>query len=178
MLSLIIEYRDEAQRLLAFVVCTSCLVFGGGPERALALVWLTLFELIQMSYLWAYGSAFGTPGLALAYMVIDALATVMFGWIALQANRIYTLWIAGFQVIALLAHLSHELTPSISQLAYAILVMAPSYFQLALLTGGLLAHVRRRRKFGPYRDWRRGAWAQSRLAQALADKKMPGKNPL
>ncbi|KUO54002.1 MAG: hypothetical protein APF82_08305 [Sphingomonadales bacterium BRH_c42] len=178
MLSLILEYRDEAQQLFALVVCVSSLLWGGGPERALALVWLAMFEFAQLGYLWAFGEGFASPTLPLAYMAIDTVAAGLFTWIALQANRTYTLWIAAFQLVALLAHLSRELAPAISPLAYSILAIAPSYFQLALMAGGLWAHVRRRRKFGPYRDWRRSAWAQTRLARALADKQAPGNSPL
>jgi hypothetical protein len=43
---------------------------------------------------------------------------------------------------------------SASPLAIAILVIGPSYFQLLLLLTGFIRHVRRERRFGPYRAWR------------------------
>jgi hypothetical protein len=36
------------------------------------------------------------------------------------------------------------------------MVVGPSYCQLLLIMGGFVRHALRTRRFGPYRDWRRG----------------------
>ncbi|MDA9918626.1 hypothetical protein N9D37_01945, partial [Erythrobacter sp.] len=88
------------------------------------------------------------------YIAIDIIACVAFVLIALNANRNYPLWLAGFQVVALAAHMVRGLVDSVSPLAYAILVIGPSYFQLILMLVGLIRHIRREKKHGEYRDWR------------------------
>lgn len=173
MFDLILEYRDEAQRLLALAVCVSSLRWGGGPERALALTWLILFELIQSGLSLGFGTSYARAGIPLEFVVVDACAGILFVWIALQANRTYPLWIAGFQLVALLAHLARELASPISPISYAIMAIGPSYFQIALLAGGLIAHVRRKRRFGDYRDWRMSAGANSKLAATRTEKRSP-----
>jgi hypothetical protein len=90
-----------------------------------------------------------------------------FAAIALNANRNYPLWAAGFQLVAVGSHLVRGLVDSVSPIAYAILAVGPSYCQLALLFAGLLRHRARLRRYGPYRDWRAGH-GLVRLAAALS----------
>lgn len=149
---LVLEYRDEFQHAIIILLFLAALRWGAGPERAIASALLYL-----VASLFLYHLAFG-PGLQLGHMDLVLLANdlvagcVMIGT-ALYANRIYTLWIGALQIIAILSHLARDLSEAISPLAYAIMFIAPSYLQIALLTGGLIAHRRRLKRYGTYRSW-------------------------
>jgi hypothetical protein len=95
------------------------------------------------------------PGATYGF-ALDLFAAVLFVGIALQANRNYPLWVAGFQLVALGTHVVQTLFTGISSLAIALLVTGPSYCQLLLLIGGFARHTLRQRRFGPYREWRQG----------------------
>ncbi len=101
----------------------------------------------------------GVPGVRLVstdffHAGLDVFLLVALVPIALHANRSYPLWIAALQVVATLAHLARGLFDQIAPIAYAILFVAPSYFQIILLAAGIVLHIRRQRRHGSYRSWR------------------------
>ena len=86
-----------------------------------------------------------------------------FGWmfagllltaLALFANRFYPLCLASFQWLAITSHLVRDLNSEILPLAYALMMVVPSYMQQLVLTIGIAAHRRREKLHGPYRSWR------------------------
>lgn len=156
MLQLLIEYRVPAQTVAILLVAAVALRWGAGPERAIAAVLLWL-RLGDAAYHALWGRALDLGGIDFAHFVIDALACLAVFALALFANRMYILWFAAFQFLAVGAHLAREMAVEILPLVYAIMFIAPSYFQIALLAGGTWAHVRRRRRHGPYRSWRRSS---------------------
>lgn len=156
MIGLVLEYRDEIQSVAAWLVCIAALVWGGGPEKAIGLIWLVLFKGLDNLVRVGLPTNLSNEIAHSFYVVNDLFALAAFVVIAVHANRFYTLWIASFQVLAMLAHLAKELSDHISSISYAVLAFMPGYFQLGLLAGGLILHVRRRRRTGPYRDWRLG----------------------
>lgn len=149
-----IEYRDDAQRIASLLIGLAMWRWGGAPERALALTFICFFTLpiIVLDFTTVGSVVLGENGYV--YVVIDTLAFVAFVAIALQSNRNYPLWIAGFQLVALAAYAVRGLVDAVSPLAFAIMVMTPSYYQLALMAAGLALHIRREKRFGSYRDWR------------------------
>ena len=86
--------------------------------------------------------------------MFDLIATAGFTAVALNANRLYPLWIAGFQLVALGANAIKGALDGVSVLALMILIAGPAYCQLLLIFIGFVRHVRRKRNFGNYRDWR------------------------
>ena len=98
-------------------------------------------------------SAFQSVDMVLLF--IDLSVCVAMVAIALRANRMYTLWMAGFQILALLAHLARITSDAISPITYAILVIAPSYFQIIILAFGIWLHHKRVKRHGSYRSWRK-----------------------
>ena len=153
MLALILEYRAEAQSVFTWLLCFAALVWGGGPERAIALVWLVLFKIIDGIYDTVWDPPFRPEQLDIFSATNDTVALVILVVVAVKANRMYPLWIAAFQVLATLSHFANAMAEHITPIAYVILAVTPGYFQLLLLAGGLLAHMRRGRKHGVYRDW-------------------------
>jgi voltage-gated potassium channel Kch len=126
--------------------------FGGGPERILAavLVWFRLGDAANH----ALFAAADIARLNLGHVMIDVVALAVAVTVALFANRMYPLWFAAFQLLAVFAHLAREMAPGVAPLAYGIMYIGPSYFQIFLLAGGIWLHHRRVRRYGPYRSWR------------------------
>lgn len=154
MLELVLEYRDEAQFYAGLAICFAALRWGAIPERCVALVWIVVFQLSDRLYHFIFDVGLRLHQLDVGHATIDLTAAIILVWLALQANRMYTLWIAAFQLVSLASHLARAVSDSIAPLAYAMLNIGPSYFQLCLLLGGLIYHLRRKRVWGEYRDWR------------------------
>lgn len=89
------------------------------------------------------------------HLVIDSAALIAFASIAVLGNRIYPAIMAGLQLCALLSHFSQITKMDFHPLAYAFLERSPFYLQMIVLACGIALHVRRSKKFGPYRSWRR-----------------------
>jgi len=154
LLDLFNEFRVPAQHLASLLLAGAVWRWGGAPERWLIGVFLA--TMVVPVYI-ARGLGLSATDIGpWATMVIslDLMAAALFVGIALNANRNYPLWIAGFQVVAVAAHLVKALVHEVSPLAYAILVIGPSYCQLLLLIAGFARHALRQRRFGPYREWR------------------------
>ncbi|MEO6387075.1 MAG: hypothetical protein ABIT16_04215 [Croceibacterium sp.] len=149
-----LDYREYFQQGVLIAVTLFALRKGAGPERATA---LALLYLLVADY--AYHAIFG-PGMKLRTMdvghaVIDATACFAMVAIGTTANRVYTLWIGAFQIIAVMGHLARWLESEITPLAYLFMYVVPSYFQIALLATGTGLHLRRQRRLGKYRSWQR-----------------------
>lgn len=153
MLQLLIEYRVPAQTVAILLLAAAALRWGAGPERAAVgvLLWLRLADI---AYHALFERALDLHALDLAHFFIDGVACAAIFAIAVFANRMYTLWFAAFQFLAISAHLSREMAVEILPRVYALMFIAPSYFQMLLLAGGIWTHRRRLRRHGPYRSWR------------------------
>ena len=157
LLDLFNVYRAPAQHLTSFLLAAAIWRWGGAPERWMIGVFLATMIVPMYIAHWLGLGAVELGPYASAVVMLDLVAAAMFVGIALNANRNYPLWIAGFQLVAVVAHLVKAMVDSVSPLAFAILVIGPSYWQLLLLIGGFVRHAERERRFGPYREWRLGA---------------------
>lgn len=155
MLELVLEYRIAAQFYAGLIICFAALRWGSMPERSVALVWLIVFECGDLVYDIFVGPRTNLHRVDLWYAFIDLTAATILVGVALFANRMYTIWIAAFQLVSVSSHLSRELVEVMTPISYYVLAVGPSYFQLALLLGGLIFHVRRKKIWGEYRDWRK-----------------------
>ena len=105
--------------------------------------------------IWAFGLGAAELGpYAPVMFLIDLVAVAVYSLIAVNANRNYPLWIAGFQLVSVVAHVVQSLIDTVSPLAFAVLVIGPSYGALVVLAAGFFRHIQRERRFGPYREWR------------------------
>lgn len=145
------EYRAIVQLLASSAVLIAAFRYGANPER-----WLgtALFAMLVLTHVYASVRSRNLVDIDLVTLTIElALATVLIV-IALKANRMYPLWIAGLQIIALMAHFARGSVEEISPLAYLVMFVAPSYFQIAILACGVWLHHRRVQLHGNYRSWR------------------------
>ena len=146
--------RALLQDILAWSICAAALIWGGGPEKAAALVWIVFFEFLTAVYMVTTGEQFQAENLDTFFAAVDIMAAACWITIALFANRNYTLWIAAMQVLAMTAHLARGLVEAISPLAYVTMVAVPGWLQLMFLAAGIACHAMREHKHGHYRDWR------------------------
>ena len=154
LLDLFNTYRADAQHIASVLLALAIWRWGAGPERWLIAVFVaTMVAPIHViQFLEAGHPAVGSyrP----VYAGIDVLAGLAFVAIALHANRNYPLWIAAFQLVAIASHGVKAVVDAVTPIAYAIMVVGPSYCQLLLIFVRFVRHVQRTRRFGPYRDWR------------------------
>src|SRR3546814_1437166 len=64
---------------------------------------------------------------------IDGAALVAMVWLALGRDRVWTLWFAGFQVIAAMSHVVRAIDVKMYQLAYALIIEGPFWGQMLLV---------------------------------------------
>ena len=89
-----------------------------------------------------------------AYLAIDLLTFVGLAAVGINANRMYPLWMAGLQLTAVLTHVAGTATGAVAPLAYAIVNLSTFYLAMAVLAAGMVAHIRRERRWGTYPSWR------------------------
>lgn len=148
-------YRAPTQHIVSLLLAAAVWRWGGRPER-----WLTgIFIVTMVLPVYVIRALNVAPGIEVGQYstyvtMLDLVAAVLFVSVALNANRNYPLWVAGFQLVAVGGHLANILVGGIAPFAVAILVIGPAYCQLVLLIGGFVRHVLRQRRFGTYRDWR------------------------
>ena len=149
------DMRFLLQDILVVCVCLAAFVWGGGPERMVAATWVLVFELPLFAHRAFFGGDFQLAEVDYVLATMDIAAGLIWIGIALYANRLYILGIAGLQVLAVMAHMARGLAEAISPIAYLTMVVAPGWGQLLLLGIGVFMHVRRKNTSGMYRDWRK-----------------------
>lgn len=156
MYELITTHRAYLQYLAILFLAAIGLWRGGGPEKAIGLVLIAILSLtLTFHFLLSPGTKRAFDQVDLELLVLDALAAIALAVIALKANRIYPLWVFGAQLISVATHLSRELSQIMNPLAYFLLYVLPSYIQICAYAMGIYCHLRRKRKYGTYRSWRR-----------------------
>lgn len=134
------------------VVLALALRRGEQPERFTAAV-LVAGYIVDM----IYHLICGNPLFDVVdpmHFAIDATTLIGLMWIALQANRGWTLWVASAQLIVMLGHLGKIFELREVYRAYWAMTQVPILLQLAFLLAGTLAHIARTRRVGPYASWR------------------------
>lgn len=153
MLELFQAYRVDVQTLAFVLLVLAAWRWGAGPERALAAV-LVWFRIADWIYHGVFEISLQLTDIDLAHALIDLVACFAAFAVALYANRIYPLWFAAVQLLAVFVHLARGLAVDILPVVYAMMFIAPSYLQIAILALGIWLHRRRTRQHGPYRSWR------------------------
>lgn len=153
MLELFQAYRVDAQTLAFALLALAAWRWGAGPERALAgvLVW---FRVADWIYHAVFAASLQLTTMDFAHALIDVVGCIAAFTVALHANRIYPLWFAAVQLLAVFAHLARAMAVEIIPVVYATMFIAPSYLQIVILALGLWLHRNRVRRFGRYRSWR------------------------
>jgi hypothetical protein len=126
---------------------------GGAPERADALVFV-LMAVFQFSGRLFFDRVFSTVDLL--GFATDLLALAGFTLIALQANRIWPLFIAAMQLLSCVSHFGREVSDKVEPLVYAVLMAGPTAVGQVILLAGTLAHRRRIKRGIRMESWTPG----------------------
>lgn len=148
------ESRAFVQDLLVYCLTLLAIFWGSKPERAAISIWWLCIEVPEIIFIEQLGYQISLTGIDPYLASKDLAAAGLWTALALYANRNYTLWIAGIQLVAVGSHLARGIVEAIAPIAYVFLVIVPGWMQLLVMAIGLARHVLRKRQFGSYRDWR------------------------
>lgn len=135
------------------------------PERMAAATILGAIALDRF-YHWAVPGSGEYSQIDLGHLTIDLYLLAGFLAIALKADRQWCLWASAAQVVTLLGHPVRVISGNVAELAYAVMIRALSWLQIALIFGGIAFVALRRRQ--PQRSAPR--WPRS---QATAPERWP-----
>ncbi len=126
---------------LMAMCCGYALWRGGAPERWAAALQITAFALgVPVHFaLDAVGYRSAIVGTA----TIDVLLLIALTWLAWRSTRFWPLWIAGWQLAAIVAHFAKVLDPDMLAAGYAIQAQIWAYPMLLLTAIGAVRHRRR-----------------------------------
>jgi hypothetical protein len=144
---------DLAVILLVAASLTFAVVCGDSPEKRGGQIMLVV---LGFSVLRLFVNASQVAGFDLLGLLSDVLAFFGFLWIALFAWRIWPLWTAALQLLAIGAHFGPALDLSIAPLAYAIMRSAPTAIAILTLVGATWLHRSKARSgvsMPPWRTW-------------------------
>ncbi|MCJ2182043.1 hypothetical protein MTR62_04900 [Novosphingobium sp. 1949] len=160
MIALLLDLKSDLEVLSFALLFVFAMLRGGAPERLLSGLMVAMFLVHRLYHLAAHGSVmFGAVNMG--HFAIDLVMLADFGVIALYANRVYPLWMAAAQLIAVIAHV-YLLVPAIAvRYAYDVMTITPSYMQVVFLALGLGSYVRRHGRSGSVRDWRESGAGES-----------------
>ena len=136
--------------ILLFV---ASLRWGKGPERICAGVYVGLI-LSEVVYHLLLGGETRHDRTDPFHFAVNFVAWATLLKVALEANRIYPIWLCVFQTISVLSHAVRNILSDDFTVAYWLMVTGPSNFAIVTLAIGLALHCRRVRRIGSYRSWR------------------------
>ena len=134
--------RYAIQMSLLAIVALYAWKKGGVPERGVAVILLSM-SLADPVYHAVLGTAAQMEAIDFGHLIIDLAAFSGILFIALRANRIWTLLAASAQLLSLMSHLVRVMSVEMWEWSYAIMARAPSYLLIILLAIGTLLHSRR-----------------------------------
>lgn len=160
--------RVDAQFAAYAMLFLLCQFRGGAPERQLSAVLFAMLVFDKIHH-WLLGGSIMWHHANVGHIGVDLLVMPCVFVIALHANRVYPLWIAGAEIISVLGHVYRLSLTEINRFAYDMMVVMPSYIQLVAMTLGIAFHMSRRRRLGSYPSWR----CSSPLTPAAGPKTLP-----
>lgn len=140
--------------LFVGLIATACLFAwwrGGGPERAVAVMFLTA---------WLASIATRAPfpqryqGVAYHTLVIDILLLVGLLAVARRANRVWPVLITSLQALIVLAHLARMASPHQIAFVYLVMTTAWPFIQLLIVIAGTAFLWRRTAIQGAEPSWK------------------------
>lgn len=154
------EYRGTLQALWVLGIVVISWRRGSLPERATA--WI-LMSVILLSWLYRQFFLAAPPWMRaggyfetdVVYALIDSAGLIALLPIAMLSNRLYPIFITGFQLFATSMHFAGFVMKKEAPFAYGLLNMLPFYFMIGSQTWGLVAHILREKRWGPYPSWRK-----------------------
>jgi hypothetical protein len=134
-----------------------CLIFslrsGGQPERLamLAQVGAALSTILAIQVLPRF-TAFS--GNAPALFSIDVILLLALVWLAMRANRTWTIVLAGLQLSTVIVHLSKAAYPALPAASYGVFAQFWAWPMLVTTFAGIFQHRARVKRLGYEPDWK------------------------
>jgi uncharacterized membrane protein YfcA len=135
---------------LLLLACGYALWRGGGPEKAVAALFLLAAITTRLIGM-ALAERFARVELQL--LAIDLLLLVGLIAVALRADRFWTMTVAAMQVIAVGVHAAKLLSPEFTRWVYAVMLAVWSYPMLVLLVLATWRHRQRLIRNGVDPSW-------------------------
>jgi hypothetical protein len=135
-----------------FLACfVYAFIAGGGPERFAMLAQLLAFvsTVFLISFRWTIWL-----GLPVGVALVDLGLAVALVLLALTANRLWPIILAGMQVATVFAHAARLLSFPLPTAGYAIFVQLWGWPMLFVTAFGTYRHRQRTRRYGPEKDWK------------------------
>ena len=123
---------------------------GGAPERIGAVVFV-LMATVQAVVMQVLPSRFDRVDPD--SLVTDLIGFLGFGYLAIEARRIWPIWATSLQVLSLSAHFARWADVAIPPLVYAIMRGAPTFGAAIAILLGTILHLRRLRRLGSDPSW-------------------------
>ncbi|SFG14396.1 hypothetical protein SAMN05518801_10871 [Novosphingobium sp. CF614] len=157
---------EHPEQFVFFLVLTLSIVLsiwkGGAPERAGGF-------LIFGMCVWQVGAVRVLPSHFTSVDPIslstDVTGTIGFGFLALQARRIWPIWATSLQILSLSAHFARWADIGIPPFVYAVMRGAPTFGAMIAMLAGTVLHLRRVRRHGcdpSWQNWSRAVVASGR----------------
>jgi uncharacterized membrane protein len=125
---------------------------GGEPERVGAAILFASVAVDEVYHLATGPRNFDR--LDPFEMVLDAASLTGFAWLSTRANRLWPIFAAALQLVAVLGHLAALLSNRGMQRAYWAMTEVPVLLSVLALACGVFTHWLRERRLGVYPDWR------------------------
>ncbi len=126
---------------------------GAAPERALSGLLLCSIGVDKIYHFTMPDAVLAGP-IDIGHMAIDMVILLDIVAVALFANRLYPLWMAALQLIAMLSYF-YQLMPGLAtREVFDVIEIGPFFIQIAILVLGLAWHEVRLRRWGGYPSWR------------------------
>ena len=125
---------------------------GGPPERASALLQLGAFAADELVHRLVDGRAY--TALAAGSALVDLALLVALIVLASRSTRHWPLWVAGWQLAAIVAHIAKLVDPSMQATGYAIQLQIWAYPMLLATGAGAWRYHARRRAGVIEPDWK------------------------
>lgn len=139
---------------LAFVTCLAYASWRGGAPERLAMVAQALANVFTILAIHFLPRASGFHSLAHALAAIDVVLLVALTALALRANRLWPIVLAGLQLTTVFVHLSKAVFPDFPAASYGIFAQFWAWPMLLATAWGTRNHRSRERMNGEERDWK------------------------
>ncbi len=132
-------------------LCTGyALLFGGAPERIVAVMFLVATALMPLVLSAPHGRY---SYLEAGALMVDGLMYVALLWLALRAERFWPIWMSAMQGVQLLGHGIGLLGSKLLSLSYAIIDHTICYPMMLLLVIAVWRHQLRLTRKGVDASW-------------------------
>ena len=123
---------------------------GGGPERVMATILLSMLVVDQLAHILI---PVQFASVDTAHLAIDLIAAILTFTLAMTAHRFWPLVAAVLQTLPLLAHFSRLADVGMHPIAYLTMQVAASWLLPPLLAAATWRHQTRLRRSGSDQSW-------------------------